>query len=249
MDSPVAATARPPVTVSAVPTVAGLAFPAPPDTSLIQVTTLVLWFGCLSIGGLGLVWRYPRPAAPVTVPAPLVAEVLHVELTNDPLPPPEDTPAGSVPPPPLLAMPSAPAAPSLTAVAEPSESVAFALPVEGPTRSAVISDTDHSRPVAASKAVVPAAGPAVQALTYGQGEGKQPAPRYPVRARNAGQEGTVVVRFSVGPDGRVLDATAATPSPWPLLNAEAVRTVREFWRFRPGAARLCEVAIHFSLTK
>lgn len=220
-----------------------------PETSPVQVATLVLWLGCLSVGALGLLWTYPRPVAPAKIPPPVVAEVLHVELTHDPLPPPDVSPAGANTPPPLQPMAAAPSAPALAVVAEPSAAVAFALPVEGATRVVPLSEAGHARSSAPAESTAPAAATGVQSLTYGQGEGKQPAPRYPVRARNAGQEGTVVVRFSVGENGRVLDATAATPSPWPLLNDEAVRTVRELWRFRPGAVRLCEVAIHFSLRK
>jgi protein TonB len=240
-DSPVAETADQPVIGSPDRTV--------PETSPSQIVALVLWVGCLSVGVFGLVWTYPRPAAPAKIPPPVVAEVLQVQLTNDPLPPSDISPAGASTPPPLLPMPAAPSAPALAAVAEPSAAVAFALPVEGPSRVVPLAEAGHSGSSAPAESAVLSAATGVQSLTYGQGEGRQPAPRYPVRARNAGQEGTVVVRFSVGENGRVLDATAATPSPWPLLNDEAVRTVRELWRFRPGAVRLCEVAIHFSLRK
>ena len=89
----------------------------------------------------------------------------------------------------------------------------------------------------------------MQTLIYGEGEGKQPKPVYPEQANRGGQEGTVVVRFSVGPNGRVLAAEAISPSPWGALNREALRTIREQWRFQPGPVRLYEVAIRFQLTK
>ena len=91
--------------------------------------------------------------------------------------------------------------------------------------------------------------PAPQQLTFGQGDGRQPAPEYPVRARREGQEGTVKVRFLVGEDGRVLTAEAAAQSPWPMLNDSALRVVRERWRFRAGTLRNYEVAIRFQLTR
>ncbi len=238
-----------PVANTAVQPVIGSPGRLVPETSPVQVTTLVLWLGCLTVGALGLIWTDPRPVAPAKIPPPVVAEVLHVELTNDPLLPPDVSPAGASTPPPLLPIHAAPSAPALAAVAEPSAAVAFALPVEGPTRVVPLADAGHSRSTTPAESTAPTSTTGVQSLTYGQGEGKQPAPRYPVRARNAGQEGTVVVRFTVGENGRVLDATATKPSSWPLLNEEAVRTVRELWRFRPGAVRLCEVAIHFSLRK
>ncbi len=240
---------RLPGTETAVRPVIGTPSHAAPEASPLQVTTLVLWLGCLTVGGLGLAWGYGRPAAPVKAPPPVVAELLQVELTKDPLSPPELTSLSAANPPPLLERLNVPAAPSLTAVAEPSPAVAFALPFEGPTRTVDVRNARYARSTTTREAVAPTAAPAAQALTYGQGEGKQAAPRYPVRARNAGQEGTVVVRFSVSETGRVLDAAAATPCPWPLLNEEAVRTVRELWRFRPGALRLYEVAIHFKLRK
>ena len=65
----------------------------------------------------------------------------------------------------------------------------------------------------------------------------------------AAHEGTVVVRFNVGQNGRVLAAEPSSPSPWSTLNREALRVVREEWRFPSGPARLFEVAIRFELRK
>lgn len=89
----------------------------------------------------------------------------------------------------------------------------------------------------------------MQALTYGLGEGRQPAPEYPPAAQRSGQEGTVLVRFSVGLDGNVTEAQTAAPSPWPALNEAALRAVRERWRFPRGPLRQYEVAIRFELKK
>ena len=63
--------------------------------------------------------------------------------------------------------------------------------------------------------------------------GRMPAPVYPTVSRRKGQTGTVVVEFTVDRSGRVISAHAAEPSPWPLLDHEAVRTVRK-WKFPPG---------------
>jgi protein TonB len=134
----------------------------------------------------------------------------------------------------------------LLAVAEPSPAIAFALPVEGPVRVVEPAQAAFVRP---ATPVTPASAPAAQPLTYGQGEGRQPAPSYPLAARRQGQEGTVLVRFTVGENGRVLAAEAAQPSPWPLLNDSALEAVRERWRFRPGPVRIYEVSIQFVLKK
>ncbi len=63
--------------------------------------------------------------------------------------------------------------------------------------------------------------------------GRMPSPNYPPVARSSGQSGTVVIEFTVDSSGSVITAAAISPSPWPLLNNEAVHTVRQ-WRFPPG---------------
>jgi len=213
------------------------------------VVTLILWTGCLAVGVIGLMRPYPRPQ-PKPVEQAIIAQTLVVELApekiqpTDPAPPPPDPAA----PPPLRAPLVAPTAPPLVAVAEPTPAIAFALPVEGPARVVEAKPATFARPAqAATPAPAPAAVP--RALTFGQGEGRQPAPQYPLLAQRRGQEGTVLIRFTVGEDGRVLTAEAAEPSPWPLLNNAAVGAVRERWRFQPGPVRLYEVAIRFELSK
>jgi protein TonB len=239
------------------------------ELALAPILTLVLWVGCLLVGGLGFVLPYSRPQPPP--PATTIqAELLKVDLSSDPPPATAaalPTPPESAEPPPLFSPPALPQAPQLVAVALPSPAVAFALPVEAPARIVELNQAAFVRPAPAPvpKAAPPGppgppgssgqptgnvpAAPAVQTLTYGQGEGRQPAPRYPESARRAGQEGTVVVRLSVGADGRVLAAEPSAPSPWSALNREALRVVREQWQFQPGPVRLFEVAIRFELKK
>jgi periplasmic protein TonB len=206
--------------------------------------TLVLWIFCLSVGVIGFVFPYMRPKAPVAEPPPTQAELIKVELTDAPIPP------EIIPQPTLIPQPSAikpleiPQAPPMISVAEPSPTVAFALPVEAPARITDVKSASASKP--AVETAVPSSVP-VQTLTFGSGEGKQPAPEYPARARREGQEGVVLVRFTVGENGHVISAEPASPSPWPLLNESAVRTVRERWRFSAGRLRLYEVAIRFQM--
>lgn len=225
---------------------------APPVQSGVStgpVLTFVLWAGCLLIGFLGIVLPYNRPSVPVKEEPSIKAEVLQVELTNDPLPPIIPDSAMPLPRPPALDEPQTVALdiPPMTAVAEPN-AVAFAMPVEGPV--AIVEPARASFAAAPPAEPKPAvAVPPVQRLTYGQGAGRQPAPQYPYRARREGQEGVVGIRFSVGEDGRVLSAEVAAPSPWKLLNDSALSAVRERWRFPSGAVRLYEVSIRFQLTK
>lgn len=76
--------------------------------------------------------------------------------------------------------------------------------------------------------------------------GRMPPPSYPSEARRNGQAGTVMVEFTVDASGRVISAHAKSPSPWPLLDAEAVRTVRR-WRFPAGGAMTLQRPIVFQL--
>ena len=76
--------------------------------------------------------------------------------------------------------------------------------------------------------------------------GRMPAPSYPAAARRAGQTGTVTIAFTVDTSGRVISAYTAPPSPWPLLNEEAVRTVRR-WKFPPGGVMKLQRPIIFQL--
>lgn len=221
--------------------------------SLLSIVSFVIWLGCLIVGLLGMIIPYPRPPVPEPVRPPVQAAILKVELTNDPMLPAE---AGSPPtevsqpPPPLDVFTPPPAAPPLLAVAEPSPVIAFAMPINGPVRTVESQEAvfiQENSPAAAAAVATPTLP--VRAITYGQGEGKQPAPQYPAQARRERQEGMVGVRFSVGEDGRVLAAEVSMASLWPLLNESALRVVRERWRFQPGARRLYEVSIRFELTK
>jgi protein TonB len=76
--------------------------------------------------------------------------------------------------------------------------------------------------------------------------GRMPAPVYPAECRRKGQTGTVVVEFTVDSSGRVISAHAKSPSRWPLLNNEAVRTVR-CWKFPPGGVMKLQRPIVFQL--
>lgn len=215
-------------------------------TTFTTLFTLVLWIICVSVGFIGFVFPYIRPKAPVAAPSPIQAELIKIELTESEILP-EKTPEPSAIPQPSSLQPiEIPKAPPLIAVAEPSPEIAFALPIEGPARIVDVKSAAASRPVEQAST---APTPTVQTLKFGSGEGKQPAPEYPARARREGQEGVVLVRFMVGENGRVLSAEAASPSPWPLLNESAVRAIRERWRFNADSLRLYEVAIRFQLKK
>ena len=59
-------------------------------------------------------------------------------------------------------------------------------------------------------------------------------PPYPPYARRLNHEGTVQLRLTVGPDGRVLRADVVRSSGWPELDETAAAWVVAHWRYRPA---------------
>ncbi|RMH36774.1 MAG: energy transducer TonB [Nitrospirae bacterium] len=58
-------------------------------------------------------------------------------------------------------------------------------------------------------------------------------PPYPRFAREQGWEGTVVLRLTIGPDGRVVSAKTHTSSGYAILDRSALQAVRQ-WTFKPA---------------
>jgi protein TonB len=150
-----------------------------------------------------------------------------------------------------------PGAPDLAAVALPAPAIAFAQPVEGPTRTV---PSQYAVPMAPSNAppkeptTHPAGAalgavhpPVVQRLVFGEGLGDQPPPEYPREAVLLHQEGVVIIRFTVGEDGRVKSAEIVSPCPYAILNQAALRKIRDDWRYPPGPVRYFEVPMEFQL--
>jgi protein TonB len=73
-----------------------------------------------------------------------------------------------------------------------------------------------------------------------------PKPIYPPAAKRQKQTGTVVVQFTVNPSGQVTAAFAKSSSNWPLLDAEALRTVLT-WTFPQGGMMTKTQPIIFKL--
>ena len=208
--------------------------------------TMVLWGCCLAVGVTGLALPHQLPPPPPVEPPPIAATMLNVSIGDVQASPaetpatPQQTVANDIPPPPeTVAEPSS--APPMQAVAAPSALIAFAVPTKN--AGAVVS----AAAAVPSQSTGTAAGPAVQHLVYGQGEGQQPAPEYPREAALAGQQGTVIVRFIVGENGRVESAAVETACSSPILNDAAVRAVRDTWRFKPGPRRTFDVSIDYQL--
>ena len=209
------------------------------DTPLAPVLTFVAWVVFLAIGLLGFLLPYSRPHRPVKAPESVKVQRLVVELSSPSEVPleneqPMGSPSSSVP------LPAEAIAPPPIAVAQPSAAIAFAVPVEGQTRVVPYNQATYASPSSTAM-------PAIQRLTFGQGEGEQPSPEYPAQAIQQHQEGTVVVRFVVGENGQISSAEIAQPCPWPLLNESVLRAARHQWRYPPGNVRVYEKAIRFQI--
>jgi len=195
------------------------------EPGILPVGTLVLWSACAGAGLIGMIRiAHTLQVAP---PPPVDALLLTVETTS------EVPVINSISRSEQAIKPQAMSPPAMPPPVAPNPAIAFAEP-------------QKSVPHAPAPTEAP---PAVIHLNFGEGEGEQPAPQYPLEAVQAGEEGTVVVRMNVDSSGRVTDAIAISPCRWPLLNSAAVRAVRDTWRFRSGAVRSYEVSIQFQLNR
>lgn len=163
-----------------------------------------------------LLVKLAAPAEPKPLP---VVEPLPKPLPVQPAVKPEKPaprPARAEPPPrPLLAMPAeAPAAGPVVAVAPPAPPAA---PVEAPARAS---------PVAAAPGPL---SPARFDAAYLQ----NPEPRYPPLSRRLGEEGKVLLRVRVTPEGTVAAVDLEKSSNFERLDAAARQAVAR-WRFVPA---------------
>jgi protein TonB len=76
--------------------------------------------------------------------------------------------------------------------------------------------------------------------------GRMGEPSYPSSCRQAGQQGRVVVNFTVDERGYVVSASLTSSSPYPALNEAALRAVRR-WKFKPGLRASTSRPIVFKL--
>jgi protein TonB len=228
-------------------------------THLLNIGTLAAW---LSVAGFGTV-AVVYPGTPVRMPVMVVGETMLLpddfelggETSEEPS---EETPdtvspaiAQPLPAPPDLPeiaetkpLPKVPAFPAITENPAP-----VAKPTRKPSSEAprqASREASHS-PGNGKPGSSASGGTASKTSTAARlAAGSMPAPSYPAEARRKGQTGTVVVQFTVDSRGRVTYANASSPSPWPLLNQEAVRTVLR-WRFPPGDFISLERPIVFRL--
>lgn len=234
----------------------------------LNIGTLSTWLSLAGFGTVGvLIHPFEAPSGEPTTKEETEILITPIELGdftdngpqgNPENPPPEQSPepaAETLPAPPELppSTPSEPlpeipempvAAPAPVANAPRETRNDSRRPAANPTPRPSTSSRGGNSPSAGSSA----AGSSSTGMSNSArlAAGRMPAPSYPPAARRGGQTGTVVVEFTVDTSGRVIAAHAVKPSPWPLLNNEAVRTVRG-WKFPPGGVMKLQRPIVFQL--
>lgn len=117
---------------------------------------------------------------------------------------------------------------NVVAAADPT-SVAFAVPVQG---AVAIASAAH---LATPPPPVNQAPPrAVQFNPSSAGGGSYPDPHYPSIALRNHYQGTAVVEFVVDEAGRLVSVKLQKSSGFPVLDEEALETIKNRWRFAPG---------------
>jgi protein TonB len=224
----------------------------------IEITTLAAWVSlagvCTIVPTIDFSHSSPTPTVEVKVPPIVINEI----IMDAPAPDGAEATSASAP----AATPSVDSWSAPPALAEPSQSAVLpevpSLPVQATALERIAQPATRPRsakPSAVVSGSVNAAAAARPGVAGGQGGGdaaarlvggRMPAPRYPEAARRGGQTGTVLVEFTIDAAGRVVSAIAKQPSPWPLLNEEAVNTVRR-WKFPPGGVMKLQRPIVFEL--
>ncbi len=228
----------------------------------INIGTLATWLSVTGFGTVAGVFNH-RPLA-VAKPTLLDALPVSQEVILGDETPPEESPQEnsdfsastlSAPPelPSLTEFEPLPEIPDLPAP-KPAESSAPAPTVLKPSpRPAVtakpkVNPTGSRSGTGAIKATAPSRGSGGSGMSASArlAAGRMTPPSYPPFSRRNGQTGTVLVEFTVDASGRVISAYAKSSSKWPLLDNEAVKTVRS-WKFPAGGVMKLQRPIVFRL--
>jgi len=230
----------------------------------LNIGTLATWLSVAGFGTVGVIVHDSHPEPAVTVTAETLLSDADFILGDDSPPAPEGETVETLPAEtnPVSLAETLQAPPELPTLAENAplpeipELPAFSPKPAETTVTPAVTSSNRSTPTQTVRSTPPRTASRSQtgSGTLGTGvssgsrlaAGRMPPPSYPPEARRKGQTGTVVVEFTVDASGRVISAYAKSPSPWPLLNNEAVRTVRS-WKFPAGSIMKLQRPIVFQL--
>ena len=190
--------------------------------TLAWVNSICFLFLFVGLIGLKTPRVIQRPVSEISEPVPVVFTQPDELPKSEPELKPEDEPAQDTPT-------EAPQVAAVVAVADPA-SVAFAVPVQGAVAIAPAAHLATPPPPAA-----PAPPRAVQFNpTTGAGGGSFPDPHYPAIAMRNRYQGTVIIEFVVDEAGHLTSVKVQKSSGFPVLDEEALETVKNRWRFTPA---------------
>jgi TonB family protein len=196
-----------------------------------SICALFLVIGLLGLKPPGVIVRElarPDDVVPVIFTQPEEARAAEPESKPADAPPEPDR----VEPTPVVA----------TVVAANSPSVAFAVPVKGPT---ILAPARFAEPPPLVTGGPEA--PRVTRYNPGAGDRSTPQPDYPRLALQRGYAGKVTVNFTVEASGEISRVELGQSSGFPLLDDAALNVIRTRWRFAPGSLRQHFVEIVFQL--
>ena len=195
------------------------------------------------------------PAPEVPPPPPPPPPVAVAEAPPPPPPPPVDQAEVMLPPPPPPAPVAEPPPELAEKPPEPPREVAEAPPERRPPPQQSARQTAAPQPVRLNAALQGMESFTLEGRTTppeAADAARNRRPNYPEASRRRGEEGVVRVELLVDPNGRVVDVRVLESSGFSNLDAEAVKTVRD-WRFRPAqrgglpVAGSITTAVHFRL--
>jgi periplasmic protein TonB len=169
--------------------------------------------------------------------------------TAEPLPAPPEIPAlAQIEPLPVIPefAPKVENPPEASPRAKPAPSPVAKAPVGSRTPGATTGETQTATRKGTGTPGTSGNGGSNMSVAARLAAGRMPSPTYPPYSRRNGQTGTVIVEFTVDNNGKVISANIKSPSKWPLLNAEALSTVRS-WRFPPGGVMKLQRPIVFQI--
>ena len=229
---------------------------------VLNISTLATWLSVATFGTVGVI--IPGWAEVFPMKAPELLETMGVSpevtlgdaapeteasatpATAEPLAPPPELPEMAELPP----LPEVPDLPQLFRPAEMAPRIAAPPKIKQARRKSG-NDKPMDKPM--GKPVgEPAAKITGRLANAGMSDsariaaGRMRSPSYPSFSRRNNQAGTVIVGFTVDAGGRVSSAQMVSSSGWPLLDTEAVQTVKS-WKFPPGGVMKLQRPIVFRI--
>lgn len=175
----------------------------------------------------------------IATPPPLEEAV---PVIVEPLPPP---PATAEQPKPEENNEPKPESPQVVVVTPDAPSINFSVPTIG--NLVVPNGVAPAPPAEPMKTLTPLKTVPTVINTTGHG-GDRPEPAYPKMAQDLGQQGRVVIAFTVDESGRIVSAEIKESCGFPILDRSALDSVKRHWVFPPGAPnRLFEAPINYVL--